>query len=196
MALTPDLRRVVAFLTITMTLAAGCGIGARSACACGPDRFHGADGIAIPVGPNEPSWWIDPVVDEGDDHEEPPPPGTEIIHVAVPSDTLFEVGSSHVTSAAEAALSGVHRSLNGDTILAATLDCHADSTGDGASNQTISEDRSASLSAWITAHWGVPENQVTSAGHGEEVPVASNDTPTGRAQNRRCEISLTVERPT
>lgn len=195
MAVAADLRRAVAFVTIATTLAAGCGVGAKAACACGADRFHGAEGIDIPVGPSEPSWWIDPVVEEGDE-EEPPPPGTEIIHVTVPSDTLFEVGSSEITSAAEAAVASVQGSLTGDTIRGATLDCHADSTGDAASNQTLSEDRAANLSAWIGTHWGVPENQITGRGHGETVPIASNDTPTGRAQNRRCEISLTVERPT
>lgn len=195
MALTPDLRRVVAFVTITTTLAAGCGIGARAACACNPERFHGAEGIDIPVGPGEPSWWIDPVVEEPDE-EEPPPPGTEIIHFTVPSDTLFKVGSSAITPATEAALDSVQGSLTGDTILGATLDCHADSTGDATSNQTLSEERAASLSAWIATHWGVLENQITGQGHGETVPLASNDTPTGRAQNRRCEIVLTVERPT
>lgn len=196
MALTPDLRRVVAFVTITTTLAAGCGLGARTACACTADRFRGAESIDVPVGPSEPSWWIDPVVEESASSNEAPPGSTEIIHVTVPSDTLFEVGSSEMTSDAEAALSRIYDSLNSDTILSATLDCHADATGDAASNQILSDDREATYSAWIATHWGIPADQIAGRGYGETMPVASNETPTGRAQNRRCGASLAVERPT
>jgi outer membrane protein OmpA-like peptidoglycan-associated protein len=179
-------------------LLASCGLSAAgTSCGCAPpDRFHGAEGIDIPPGPNEPSWWIDPVIEDSEDEEAQPEAGPATIRATVPADTLFEVGSSEITRAAEAALEGVHASLNGGVILAATLDCHADSTGDTVSNQTLSEERAANLSAWMATHWDVPEDQITARGHGETQPIATNDTPTGRSQNRRCEISLTVDRPT
>ena len=37
---------------------------------------------------------------------------------------------------------------------------------------------------------GVPANRISAAGHADTVPVASNDTEEGRAQNRRIEIVL------
>jgi len=111
----------------------------------------------------------------------------------VPADTLFNVGASDINATAEAALDVLHASLGAVEIQAVSLDCHADSTGNSAANQTLSEDRAHSLSAWITAHWEITEDQITTRGHGDTQPAATNDTPTGRAQNRRCEIAITVE---
>lgn len=186
-----NLRRAVGAAITATVLAAGCGTTTQAACACNPDRFHGAEGVDIPPGPGEPSWWIDPIIDNGG----PDSPDREQVNiqVTVPADTLFESGSSEISPTAEGALTEVYNSLDGHTIHAATLDCHADSTGGAASNQALSERRADNLSAWITTNWDVPTAKITARGHGEVAPVASNDTPTGRAQNRRCEITLTVE---
>lgn len=186
-------RTIAAISVLAAALLAGCGT-ANTRSGPSPDRFRGAEGIEIPPGPSEPSWWIDPVVDDGA-VANPESGQPSVIRATVPADTLFNVGSSDITPAAADALEVLHASLGDVEIQAASLDCHADSTGDSAANQTLSENRALSLSAWITSSWGVPEDRITTRGHGDTQPSATNDTPTGRAQNRRCEIALTVVQP-
>jgi outer membrane protein OmpA-like peptidoglycan-associated protein len=186
-------RTVAAISVLTAALLAGCGT-ANTRSGPSPDRFRGAEGIEIPPGPSEPSWWIDPVIDDSA-QTEPQPDQPNIIRATVPADTLFNVGSSDVSPTAEAALGVLHASLGAVDIQAVSLDCHADSTGNSAANQTLSENRAHNLSAWITTHWEIPEDRITTRGHGDTQPAATNDTPTGRAQNRRCEIAITVEHP-
>lgn len=183
-------RTITAISVVTAALLAGCGT-ANTRSSPSPDRFHGAEGMEIPPGPSERSWWIDPVIDDGA-QADPQPDQPNIIRATVPADTLFNVGSSDVTPIAEAALKVLHASLGDVEIQAVSLDCHADSTGNSAANQTLSEDRAQNLSAWITGNWDIPEDRISARGHGDTQPAATNDTPTGRAQNRRCDLSLTV----
>lgn len=66
---------------------------------------------------------------------------------------------------------------------------HADSTGDTAANQRLSEARARAVSAYLERH-GVAAERLTTSGLGETQPVASNETTEGRQQNRRVEIIL------
>jgi len=64
---------------------------------------------------------------------------------------------------------------------------HTDSDGDTAANQKLSEARAKSvLDAMVKA--GISASRLTSKGHGESKPMNSNDTPEGKAQNRRVEF--------
>jgi outer membrane protein OmpA-like peptidoglycan-associated protein len=67
---------------------------------------------------------------------------------------------------------------------------HTDNTGSTSYNQALSERRAAAVSAILTSN-GVDPARVATAGRGYHQPVASNDTPGGRAQNRRVEIIIT-----
>ncbi len=64
---------------------------------------------------------------------------------------------------------------------------HTDASGDAGLNQTLSEDRAATVRAALIAR-GVPERAITSVGFGASQPIADNETPEGRAENRRTEI--------
>ncbi|WP_336285198.1 OmpA family protein [Citrobacter arsenatis] len=67
---------------------------------------------------------------------------------------------------------------------------HTDSTGDDKSNQVLSLKRAESVRDWMRDTGDVPESCFAVQGYGENRPVATNDTPEGRALNRRVEISL------
>lgn len=67
---------------------------------------------------------------------------------------------------------------------------HTDSTGDDKSNQLLSFKRAESVRDWMRDTGDVPESCFAVQGYGERRPVATNDTPEGRALNRRVEISL------
>lgn len=69
------------------------------------------------------------------------------------------------------------------------VDGFTDSTGSFEHNQNLSERRAASVSQYL-ASGGVAALRLQSRGYGERYPVASNDTSSGRAMNRRVEVNI------
>ncbi len=68
---------------------------------------------------------------------------------------------------------------------------HTDSDGDDAYNQWLSEARANTVVAYL-ADSGVERDRLSGTGYGEAQPVASNDTPEGKAANRRIEFLVTT----
>jgi len=66
---------------------------------------------------------------------------------------------------------------------------HTDSTGGFELNQKLSENRANSVADYLASQ-GVSRARLHSYGYGPRYPVASNDTPQGRAANRRVEIEI------
>lgn len=66
---------------------------------------------------------------------------------------------------------------------------HTDSVGDASYNQTLSEQRAATVANYLATR-GVMHDRMITIGAGESRPIASNNTDAGRAQNRRVEITL------
>jgi outer membrane protein OmpA-like peptidoglycan-associated protein len=64
---------------------------------------------------------------------------------------------------------------------------HTDSTGNADANQRLSVARANSVRDFLVTS-GVSSSRITTYGRGSTQPVASNDTETGRAQNRRVEV--------
>ncbi len=69
---------------------------------------------------------------------------------------------------------------------------HTDSTGSDAFNQSLSQQRAQNVMQIMTAN-GVPAGSITAIGMGENAPIADNNSSTGRQQNRRVEIQITVD---
>lgn len=74
------------------------------------------------------------------------------------------------------------------------IDAHTDAKGSDRYNDKLSERRARAVKKWLMAA-GVPEHQITIAGHGEKQPVASNKDKEGRAKNRRAVIHLNLRQP-
>ena len=70
-----------------------------------------------------------------------------------------------------------------------SVEGHTDAAGGELANQRLSELRAEAVRAAVIAR-GVEPGGIDMAGYGEGTPVADNDTPEGRAQNRRVEIIL------
>jgi outer membrane protein OmpA-like peptidoglycan-associated protein len=66
---------------------------------------------------------------------------------------------------------------------------HTDSSGSRDYNQSLSERRATSVSQYFASR-GVKPLRLATYGHGEDYPIASNDSDQGRSQNRRVEIVL------
>ncbi len=70
-----------------------------------------------------------------------------------------------------------------------SIEGHTDSDGKDAANQKLSEDRAAAVKNYLVEN-GIAADRLTSAGFGESMPIASNKTKAGKAQNRRVEVKL------
>ncbi len=68
---------------------------------------------------------------------------------------------------------------------------HTDSVGRDDYNQRLSENRANSVRAQLI-EYGVPAGKIYSFGYGEYRPIATNETPEGREQNRRIDIKYTT----
>jgi outer membrane protein OmpA-like peptidoglycan-associated protein len=103
---------------------------------------------------------------------------------------LFEVDKSDLSGEAVGILDRLTKILLGVGIHGAGVEGHTDSTGSDDYNQALSERRAAAVKAQIVGT-GMADPEVRAVGLGETQPVASNDTPEGRAENRRVVIVVT-----
>jgi outer membrane protein OmpA-like peptidoglycan-associated protein len=109
------------------------------------------------------------------------------LRVAVPSDFSFDSGSSAIKPQMRPVLDQFAQGLSPNQRV--TIIGHTDNVGGEALNNRLSLERAASVRDYLRAH-GVDANRIMVNGRGEEVPIASNDTAAGRAENRRVEILL------
>ena len=65
---------------------------------------------------------------------------------------------------------------------------HTDNTGEKESNRLLSEKRASAVRQALIRDFGVNTNQLASIGFGQRYPVYPNETPEGRAKNRRVDI--------
>ena len=103
------------------------------------------------------------------------------------SDVLFEFNKYSLNPGARekmAKLSGILLAYPGLTI---QVEGHTDSVGSDEYNLKLSQERADAVRAYLVSQ-GVSPGTVTSVGLGKANPVASNDTNTGRQQNRRVEL--------
>ena len=68
------------------------------------------------------------------------------------------------------------------------IEGHTDATGDAARNIDLSKRRADAVKAVLVAQFGIGTDRLTTAGLGAGKPIDGNDTPLGRAQNRRVEF--------
>ncbi len=71
---------------------------------------------------------------------------------------------------------------------------HSDSIGEAEYNRFLSQRRAEAVANRLTSVLGVDPGRVSAVGYGEAEPIASNDTPAGRSQNRRVEARIQVRR--
>jgi len=108
--------------------------------------------------------------------------------ITLSGQVLFVTGKAELLPAARDQLDQVAAALKdqGD-VKPMVVEGYTDSVGSDATNQKLSKDRAETVRAYLVSK-GVPSEKISSVGKGEANPVASNDTPEGRANNRRVEI--------
>jgi outer membrane protein OmpA-like peptidoglycan-associated protein len=112
----------------------------------------------------------------------------------IPADASFDVGRAELKPAMRTVLNKYATTLNQHAVTTIEIIGHTDSTGSDAFNDRLSLERAQSTRDYLVQH-GVAPTRISIAGHGEREPVASNDTDSGRAANRRVEIYVAEAAP-
>lgn len=105
------------------------------------------------------------------------------------SGILFGFDSDVIQGAARENLTNLANSLRSYPDTEVLIVGHTDNVGSAQYNQGLSERRAASARNYLVSQ-GVPSNRVRTQGMGLREPVASNETESGRAQNRRVEVAI------
>jgi outer membrane protein OmpA-like peptidoglycan-associated protein len=108
------------------------------------------------------------------------------------ADVLFAFGKFDLQQAAREALAKFTGIVLAHPGLHLAIEGYTDSVGSDTFNQTLSEQRANTVRAYLIGQ-GLDPNSITATGYGKSNPVASNDTPAGRQQNRRVEIIISGE---
>jgi len=103
------------------------------------------------------------------------------------SDVLFDTARHDLKPGAREKLARVSGILSAHPGLKMEIEGHTDSVGTDEYNQNLSERRAESVRSYLVSQ-NIAPAMVTSIGFGESKPVATNDTASGRQQNRRVEL--------
>ncbi|WP_260926248.1 OmpA family protein [Novosphingobium sp. 9] len=105
-------------------------------------------------------------------------------------DVTFAVDSTAISPSFQATLDKVAASMNQYPNSLIDVYGHTDSTGSDQYNMDLSQRRADSVASYLAMR-GVNRNRIRTEGLGERYPVADNNTPEGRAANRRVEVKIT-----
>ncbi len=101
---------------------------------------------------------------------------------------LFDTDSDRLKTESAGALRSIAQGLAANPTLKLCIEGHTDATGSPAHNLDLSKRRAESVRSVLIAQFGIEATRLTAAGLGSTKPLASNDTPQDRAQNRRVEF--------
>ncbi|MGB3181070.1 MAG: OmpA family protein [Cyclobacteriaceae bacterium] len=113
----------------------------------------------------------------------------EGIKITFDSGILFDVDKSALTPNAEANIRELAETLKKYDDTNILVEGHTDATGSDSYNMNLSERRAESVMSYA-ASIGVDRSRFQIKGYGETQPVATNDSETGRQQNRRVEVAI------
>ncbi|MBL3556241.1 MULTISPECIES: OmpA family protein [Marinobacter] len=104
-------------------------------------------------------------------------------------DVLFASGSAEIQGGTNENLEKLVNFLEQYPDRQVLIEGHTDNVGSAMFNETLSRQRAESVRRFLTGR-GIDGRRLTVSGFGFERPVASNDSATGRQQNRRVEVVI------
>jgi len=116
------------------------------------------------------------------------------ITIDLAADVLFDFDKAEIKKQAEPSLQNLATVLKANPGAAVTIEGHTDAKGADAYNQTLSEQRAASVKQWLVANARLNGANISTRGWGKSKPVTHNakpdgsDDPDGRAKNRRVQV--------
>lgn len=113
----------------------------------------------------------------------------EGILITFDSGLMYNVNSYQLRPATKSNLQELSRILQKYEDTDILIEGHTDSSGAEDYNQELSEKRAGSVYTYLVQQ-GVVASRFSTIGYGETQPVADNDTPAGRQENRRVEVAI------
>lgn len=113
----------------------------------------------------------------------------DTIRLQAPENITFDTNRADIKPQFKPVLNQLAQSIRQYPGTVVQVEGHTDSTGSAAYNQTLSENRAASVRSHLIQQ-GVEANRVLAVGYGMSRPIADNRSAAGRAQNRRVEILI------
>lgn len=113
--------------------------------------------------------------------------------IRIPGDILFAEGSVQVKKDAGIVLGAIAQNIR-STSPTISIEGHTDDVGGNDANWRLSLQRAISVADFFVYNLGMPPGRFCVAGYGELKSIATNETATGRAKNRRVEIILLKDR--
>lgn len=114
--------------------------------------------------------------------------------LVLPSPIVFETGSDKLKAESDVALAHIKQFLDAKTYISLLrIEGHTDNSNDAQANQVLSEKRALAVVNALVQR-GVDCKRLLAVGFGGTKPIAANNSPENRAQNRRIEIHITMLR--
>lgn len=118
-----------------------------------------------------------------------PPPTPPVKKAIVLRAVHFDFNKAAIRPDAVPVLNEAAEMLKNEGTVGVIVTGHTDSVGSDAYNLKLSKRRADAVAKYLTSH-GVSATRLKTEGAGKSQPVATNDTPDGRAQNRRVELHV------
>lgn len=101
---------------------------------------------------------------------------------------LFDTNSDRIKPESAPVIQSIARGLAAAPALKVRIEGHTDSTGNAAANMDLSRRRAEAVKSVLASQFQIDAARMTTAGLGASKPVEPNETPQGRARNRRVEF--------
>jgi OOP family OmpA-OmpF porin len=101
---------------------------------------------------------------------------------------LFDTDSDRLKPESASVVQAIAKGLTANADLKLLIEGHTDSAGNAAHNLDLSKRRAEAVKTVLVSQFNVDASRLTTSGLGATKPLDSNDTPQGRAQNRRVEL--------
>jgi OOP family OmpA-OmpF porin len=101
---------------------------------------------------------------------------------------LFDVNSAKIKGESYKTLKDIGQLLTDDAALRLSIEGHTDSDGSDEHNATLSQNRANSVRDYLISTFKVDSGRLEAKGWGESKPIDTNDSPEGKANNRRVEL--------
>ena len=103
---------------------------------------------------------------------------------------FFDLGKATLRIESNAELDRLVKLMNDAPKLKIEISGHTDNTGSAATNESLSQQRASAVVAYLVTK-GINTSRLTAKGYGSKKPIASNESESGRQQNRRTEFKIT-----